>query len=220
MNNIRNITISVLALSAALISCAAQKETTKIDKKKNGVTVVHHISKAKGYARDRMVGIDSKGAVVSQAEVKVFDVGRLPDGHGGMREASRYYQIVHSPTWDLRLPKKGNDLASGSKTIFTPPNYPEPPNDQRVNDAVADAQEAKRKLDEKAGQLSQSIDQTNVLKGELQDQIDRTQQLANQLKAAFHTEPPKPKSETDPEKAAVNIGTDSLGDFGKQVGNP
>jgi hypothetical protein len=218
MNHIRNITISLLTLSA-FASCAAAPVITKIDKKKNGVTVVHHISKAKGYARDRMVGINSKGAVVSQAEVKVYDVGRLPDGHGGMREASRYYQIVHSATWDLRLPKKGSDLANGPKTIFTPPNYSEPPNDQRVSDAVADAQEAKRKLDEKTSQLSQSIDQTNVMKGELQDQIDRAQQLANQLKAAFHTEPPKAKPETDAEKAAANVGTDSLADFGKQVGN-
>src|SRR5580700_10862019 len=115
-NHIRNSTISLLMLSALFSSCAsAQKETVTSEKKKGGVTLIHHRSKTSYGARDRIEAINSKG-VVSLAEVKVYDVGRLPDGHGGMREAGRYYQIVKSPAFDLRLPQKGNNLASGPKT--------------------------------------------------------------------------------------------------------
>ena len=127
----RDSIISFLALCALLTSCAsAQKETITVEKKKGGVTVVHHRAKTSYGARDRIEAINAKG-VVTQAEVKVYDVGRMPDGHGGMREAGRYYRIVKSPTFDLRLPSKSSNLASGPKTVFTPPNYSPPPNDQR-----------------------------------------------------------------------------------------
>jgi hypothetical protein len=219
-NHIRNSTISLLALSVLFTGCAAQKETVTSEKKKGGVTVIHHRSKTSYGARDRIEAINAKG-VVSLAEVKVYDVGRLPDGHGGMREAGRYYQIVKSPAFDLRLPQKGNNLASGPKTIFTPPNYTAPPNDQRVDDAVADAREAKRRLDEQQAKLSEEIAQVNVKKGELQNQIDRTQQIADQLRASFNTErkPKKEGPQTEAEKAAEGVGADNLADWGRQVGN-
>jgi hypothetical protein len=221
-NHIRNSTISLLSLltlSALFSSCAsAQKETVTSEKKRGGVTVIHHRSKTSYGARDRIEAINSKG-VVSLAEVKVYDVGRLPDGHGGMREAGRYYQIVNSSSFNLALPQKSGNLASGPKTIFTPPNYTAPPNDQRVEDALADAREAKRKLDEQQAKLAEEIAQFNVKKGELQNQIERTQQIADQLKASFNTET-KPKKEgpkTEAEKAAESVSADNLADWGRQV---
>jgi hypothetical protein len=81
----RDSIISFLALCALFTSCAnAQKETITVEKKKGGVTVVHHRAKTSYGARDRIEAINAKG-VVTQAEVKVYDVGRMPDGHGGMR---------------------------------------------------------------------------------------------------------------------------------------
>lgn len=216
----RDSIISFLALCALFTSCAsAQKETISVEKKSGGVTVVHHRSRTSYGARDRIEAISPKG-VVTQAEVKVFDVGRLPDGHGGMREASRYYRIVKSSTFDLRLPPKSGNTASGPRTVFTPPNYSPPPNDQRVDDAVADAKEAKRILDEQQKKLAQQINEDNALRGQLETQIDANQRLADQLRAAFNTQKAaKPAPETDAQKAAEGAA-DSLADWGKQVGNP
>jgi hypothetical protein len=184
----RDSIISFLALCALFTSCAsAQKETITVEKKKGGVTVVHHRSKTSYGARDRIEAINARG-VLTQAEVKVYDVGRMPDGHGGMREAGRYYRIVKSPTFDLRLPPKSSNLASGPKTIFTPPNYSPPPNDQRVDDAVESARQAKAKLDEQQKVLAEQINKDNVLRGQLERQIDNNQRLADQLKAAFDTQ--------------------------------
>jgi hypothetical protein len=147
----------------------------------------------------------------------------MPDGHGGMREAGRYYRIVKSPTFDLRLPSKSSNLASGPKTVFTPPNYSPPPNDQRVDDAVESARQAKVKLDDQQRILASQIDKDNVLRGELETQISANQVLADQLRAAFNTQKqPKQQGnppETDAQKAAENAA-DSLTDWGKQVGNP
>src|SRR5258707_914722 len=47
-----------------------------------GDRVVHHRAKTSYGARNRIEAINAKG-VVTQAEVKVYDVGRMPDGHGG-----------------------------------------------------------------------------------------------------------------------------------------
>ena len=219
----RDSIISVLALCALFTSCAsAQKETITVEKKKGGVTVVHHRAKTSYGARDRIEAINAKG-VVTQAEVKVYDVGRMPDGHGGMREAGRYYRIVKSPTFDLRLPSKSSNLASGPKTVFTPPNYSPPPNDQRVDDAVESARQAKAKLDEQQKVLAAQIDKDNVLRGQLETQISANQLLADQLKAAFDTQKQAKQQgnppETDAQKAAESAA-DGLADWGKQVGNP
>lgn len=218
----RDSIISLLALSALFTSCAsAQKETTSVEKKRGGVTVIHHRSRTSYGARDRIEAINAKG-VLTEAEVKVFDVGRLPDGHGGMREASRFYRIVKSSTFDLRLPPKSGNTASGPKTVFTPPNYSPPPNDQRVDDAVADAKAAKKTLDEQQVKLAQQINKDNALRGQLEAQIDANQRLADQLKAAFDTQKQAKQGnaqQTDAQKAAEGAA-DSLEDWGKQVGNP
>ena len=69
--------------------------------------------------------------------------------------------------------------------------------------------------------LSEEIAQVNVKKGELQNQIERTQQIADQLKASFNTET-KPKKEgpkTEAENAAESVSADNLADWGRQVGN-
>ena len=88
-----------------------------------------------------------------------------------------------------------------------------------MEDALADAREAKRKLDEQQAKLAEEIAQFNVKKGELQNQIERTQQIADQLKASFNTET-KPKKEgpkTEAEKAAESVSADNLADWGRQV---
>ena len=32
----------------------------------------------------------------------MYDLGRMPDGNGGMNEAHRYYRVVQSATLELR----------------------------------------------------------------------------------------------------------------------
>jgi hypothetical protein len=212
--------INFLAFCALFTSCAsAQKESISVEKKKGGVTIVHHRARTSYGARDRIEAINAKG-VVTQAEVKVYDVGRLPDGHGGMREASRYYKIVKSSTFDLRLPAKGSNTASGPKTVFTPPNYSPPPNDQRVDDAVESAKASKAKLDDQQKVLAAQIERDNVLRGQLETQISANQLLADQLKAAFNTQKAKPDATPTEAQKAAEGATDSLATWGKQVGNP
>ncbi len=76
----RDSIISFLALGALFTSCAsAQKETITVEKQKGGVTVVHHRAKTSYGARDRIEAINAKG-VVTQAEVKVYDVGVVITG--------------------------------------------------------------------------------------------------------------------------------------------
>jgi hypothetical protein len=85
---------------------------------------------------------------VLPTEIHAYDLGRLPDGNGGMHEAHEYYRVVQTETFDLRLPAEGKMRVSrGPKTVFTPPTYSAPPESQRINDAIAEAKEAKDKLE-------------------------------------------------------------------------
>jgi hypothetical protein len=89
-----------------------------------------------------------------------------------------------------------------------------------VDDAVESARQAKAKLDEQQKVLAEQINKDNVLRGQLETQIDNNQRLADQLKAAFDTQKAaKPAPETDAQKAAEGAA-DTLADWGKQVGNP
>jgi hypothetical protein len=82
--------------------------------------------------------------------------------------------------------------------------------------------QAKAKLDEQQKVLAEQINRDNVLRGQLETQIDNNQRLADQLKAAFDTQKQAKQGnarQTDAQKAAEGAA-DSLEDWGKQVGNP
>jgi hypothetical protein len=67
--------------------------------------------------------------VVTQAEVHVYDIGRLPHGENGVDEAHRYYRIVQSERPNLMLPKATH--SSGPRAVYAPPNYVPPPKDRK-----------------------------------------------------------------------------------------
>jgi hypothetical protein len=90
---------------------------------------VHHRRRTSNGLVDKIEAISAKGEVI-QAEIHVYDVGRLPHGDNGMDEAHRYYRVVQSERPNLMLPKGAQP--TGPKTVSTPPNYTPAPNDQRI----------------------------------------------------------------------------------------
>ena len=197
--------ISAISLVLLLASCATHQEVT-VEKKK-GVTVVHHRSIRGSKAVDHIETITAKG-VLMQATIEVYDVGRLPNGHGGMTEAHRYYRMTQTPTFDLRLPRKSGTTGTGPRTVYTPPNYSPPPNDQRVNDAVAEAQKAKEKLQSAEKEVQARLAQDNALRAELQTQVNQNQALTDQLNAAFATSHVTPRPTPTPSAAAKEAASD------------
>jgi hypothetical protein len=203
----------VLSISlAALVGCATAPEAVSVEKRK-GVTVVHHRRHTTNGAVDRIEAISANGAY-SQAEIHVYDIGRLPHGDNGMDEAHRYYRVVQSERPNLMLPRKTHP--GGPRTVFTPPNYTPPPQNQRVTDAVAAANEAKEKLEAATKEVQSRLQQDNVLRGELQAQIDENQRLRDQLNAGMNTPKHQASGQSDAEKAAQS-GVESLAAWGKQV---
>ena len=195
-----------------LASCAdyPKHETVTIEKKK-GAIVVHHKHRTGNATVDRIEAVDAKGAY-SEAVLKVYDVGRMPDGNGGMSEAHQVYKVVQSGHWNMNLPKK---VTAGPRTVYTPPNYVPPPQDQRINDAVDEAKQAKKKLDDAANDIQKRLAEDNNLRGQLQQVTDENQLLNDKLRAAFNTPDHKPVEQTEAEKAA-----DPLAQWGKQQGQP
>lgn len=180
--------ISILLLSG----CATHEVVTT--EKHGKVTTIHHRKRTHEGSVDRIEAIDAKG-VVTQAEVHVYDVGRLPDGNGGVHEAHRFYKTVQDSYTNLQLPKK---VSGGPRSVFTPPTYSPPPANQRINDAVAEANQAKKRIEEASKKLEERIATDNNLRGELQEVKDQNQALQDQINAGFNT-PHKP---TEAEKAA------------------
>src|SRR5271163_2092744 len=159
----RNLSISFLGLALLFSGCAA-KEQTYWEKKK-GTIIVHHVRRTSNGTRDRTESLTAN--TVTPAEVHVYDLGRMPDGNGGMHEAHRYYRVVQSERFDVRLPAEGSvRLSKGPKSAFTPPNYSPPPKSQRINDALAEAKEAKDKLDEARGKIEQQLRGTTIQRAE------------------------------------------------------
>jgi hypothetical protein len=213
--------ISRLNLSISFALCLAGCASTPVSvttEHKGKVTIVHHRQRAGNGAVDRIEAIAANGTV-SQAEVHVYDLGRMPDGNGGMNEAHRYYRVVQSEHWNTNLPRANSTKASGPKTVFTPPNYSPTPKDQRIEDAVTEAKEAKAKLDEARKNIEKRLAEDNNLRGELQQVQDQNQQLTNQLAAAMNT-PKREKTqvETDAQKAAESAtAVSDLQKWGQQV---
>src|SRR5271166_2636882 len=212
----RNLSISVLAV-CLIAGCASQPQSVTVEKK-GSLTIVHHRSRSGNGAVDQIEAISAKG-VVTTAEIRVYDLGRMPDGNGGMNEAHRYYRLVQSAHWNTNLPRASSTKATGPKTVFTPPNYSPTPQSQRIDDAVAEAKEAKAKLDEARKNIEKRLAEDNNLRGQLQEVKDQNQQLTDQLAAAMNTpKREKPAPETDAQKAAESTtAVSDLQKWGQQV---
>ena len=193
--------IYLLIVIVALNGCATHEVTfwEKVkDQKGKQVVVVHHVRHTSKGVEDRSEKLTSN--TMLPADVHVYDVGRMPTLDGkGMNEAHRYYRVVESETFDLRLPQKANNASSGPKTVFTPPNYSPPSKDQKINDAIAEAKEAARKLDETREKIEQKLAQDNALQGQVQGLQDENADLRNQLNAGLSAKPspsPTPQSQS------------------------
>lgn len=204
--------ISLVVCVIAASSCAATHEKTYWEKK-GGKVIIHHVRHTPKGEADRTEMLTSKP--MTPDEIHVYDLGRIPDGNGGMHEAHRYFRVVQDEHYDLRLPAADKLKPTGPKTVFTPPTYQKPPESQRINDAVAEVNQAKDKLDEARGKAEQQLATDNSLRGELQNQIDENQRLHDQLSAAMST-PQKTAPQSDATKAGQTVG-DPLAEWGNKV---
>jgi hypothetical protein len=183
--------IVTLASSFALcLSACATKETVYWEKAKHNKIIVHHVHKTNKGMTDRTEELTAKAA--DPAWIHTYDLGRMPDGKGGMHEAHRYYVVTQSSHVDLMLPPASKLHPTGPRSVYTPPNYTPMPKDQRINDAVAEAHQAKDKLDDARGKIEQQIAEDNNLRGELQNQMDENARLQEQLNAAMSSKPNSP----------------------------
>ena len=211
--------VSSFAISLAVVSmagCASTPESVTTEHK-GKVTVVHHRRRTNNGLVDKIEAINPNG-IVTQAEVHVYDIGRLPHGQYGMDEAHRYYRVVQSQRLNLMLPQGTHP--TGPRTVYTPPNYVPPPKDQRITDAIAQAKEAKEKLEAAARQVEDRLKEDNNLRGELQAQIAENQRLQDQINAGFaipqRSPTPRPTPLSDAEKAA-QAAVDPLIQWGQKV---
>jgi hypothetical protein len=209
---VQNLAISVIVL--VLASCASAPESVTTEHK-GKVVVIHHRRRTGNGLVDKIEAVDPSG-VVTQAEVHVYDIGRLPHGENAVDEAHRYYRIVQSQRPNLMLPKASR--STGPRTVYMPPNYVPPPKDQRINDAVAEAKAAKEKLEAAAKQVQERLKEDNNLRGELQAQIDENQRLQDQINAGMNTPKHSEKAlpEGDAQKAAESA-VDPLVQWGASI---
>jgi hypothetical protein len=188
-----------LACLCYLAGCASTPESVTTEHK-GKVLLVHHRRHTSSGLVDRIEAINAKG-VVSQAEIHVYDVGRYVDSNGNMHEAHQMYRVAQSSHPVLMLPKGTHP--TGPRTVYTPPNYSPPPNDQRINDAVSEANKAKEKLEAAQKQVEQRLSEDNNLRGALQDQIDENERLKAQIEAGMSTKHSDQSPQSDAEKAAA-----------------
>jgi hypothetical protein len=206
--------LSGLLLLAVCCSSCAQHEQV-FWSKKGSTIVVHHVTHTPKGAHDRIENLTTK--VVSPAEIHEYNLGRMPNEHGGMDEAHKYYRVVQSEAWDLRLPSTGRArVTRGPKTVLTPPNYSPPPQDQRINDAVTDANDAKAKFDEERIKMQ---NQTAADQAQLEALQTQTADLATQLQSAMsgpqRTPVPATTPATDASKAGAQAA-DPLAQWGQR----
>src|SRR6266403_3560367 len=112
--------ISLVICAIVVSSCAATHEKTYWEKKGSKV-IIHHVRHTPKGTADRTELLTSKP--MTPDEIHVYALGRIPDGNGGMSEAHRYYRVVQSESFDLRLPPAGKLKPTGPKTVYTPPTY-------------------------------------------------------------------------------------------------
>src|SRR5258708_34688887 len=118
-----------------------------------------------------------------------------------MDEAHLYYRIEQSAHWDLRLPssRQAMKLVTGPKEVFYPSTYQPPPNDQRVRDAMAAAdqarlaaEQAQRNLESATDDIHKKLQEDNQLKDEIQELLKQNQQLREQLQGGHGHATPSP----------------------------
>ncbi len=193
--------ISIAALSL-LCGCASPGPSSVSIEHKGKTTVIHHRRRVSNGSVDHIEAVSASG-IVSQADIKVYDVGRLPDGRGGVIEAHREYRVVQDSRIKLNLPKR---VSSGPRTVYTPPNYEPMSADQRINDAVDEAKRAKDKLLQAEIDVQKRLQTDNNLKGELETEVSKNQELTDKLNAAMAT--PHKVDQTDAQKVAPASITD------------
>ena len=183
-----------------LTACSTTQQESVSFEKKKGVTIVHHRRRTSSGLVDRIDALRKNG-VVSSAEIHVYDVGRYIDSNGNIHEAHHIYRVAQSSHPILSLPKGTHP--SGPRTVYTPPNYTPPPNDQRISDAVSEANKAKEKLEAAQKQVKQRLNEDNNLRGALQHEIDENERLKAQIEAGMSTKHGDQAPQTDAEKAAA-----------------
>jgi hypothetical protein len=150
-------------------------------------------------------------------EVHAYAIGRLPNGEGGMDEAHLYYRIEQSAHCDLRLPssRQAMKLVTGPKEVFYPSTYQPPPNDQRVRDAMAAAdqarlaaEQAQRNFESATDDIHKKLQEDNQLKDEIQELLKQNQQLREQLQGGQgHATPsPSPTNSSAPQEQLKDWG--------------
>jgi hypothetical protein len=153
-------------------------------------------------------------------EVHAYAIGRLPNGEGGMDEAHLYYRIEQSAHWDLRLPnnRQAAKLVTGPKEVFYPSTYQPPPNDQRVRDAMAAAdqarlaaEQAQRNFESATDDIHKKLQEDNQLKDELQELLKQNQQLREQLQGSQGQGHPSPSPSNS------NVPQQPLKDWGNHL---
>lgn len=215
--------VSIVSLAAlCFCGCATHTAEHVYWEHKGSKVLVHHVRKTPKGTSDRTELLSSKP--MDAAEIHVYDLGRMVDGNGGMSEAHRYYRVEQSESFDLRLPPASKLKPTGPKTVFTPPNYSPMPKDQRINDAVTEAHQAKDKLDEVRGKAEQQLATDNNLRGELANQMDENARLKEQLNDAMSTPQRSPAPTSAPQSDASKagqaaVGSDPLVQWGKKVNN-
>jgi hypothetical protein len=153
-------------------------------------------------------------------EVHAYAIGRLPNGEGGMDEAHLYYRIEESAHWDLRLPnnRQAAKLVTGPKEVFYPPTYQPPPNDQRVRDAMAAAdqarlaaEQAQRNFESATDDIHKKLQEDNQLKDEIQELLKQNQQLREHLQGSQGQGHPSPSPSNS------NVPQQPLKDWGNHL---
>jgi hypothetical protein len=98
--------------------------------------------------------------------------------------------------------------------VYTPANYTPPPKDQRIKDAVDEANRAKEKLQAAEKQVQERLNQDNNLRGELQAQVDENERLKAQIEAGMSSKHGDQPKQSDAQKAA-QADLDQLIQWGK-----
>ena len=118
-----------------------------------------------------------------------------------MDEAHLYYRIEGSAHWDLRLPnnRQAAKLVTGPREVFYPPTYQPPPNDQRVRDAMAAAdqarlaaEQAQRNFESATDDIHKKLQEDNQLKDEIQELLKQNQQLREERQGGQGHATPSP----------------------------
>ena len=216
----------LISVAVWLVGCAHQQPVTYWEKnKKTNKIVVHHVTRSYGRVRDRTEELTAK--LVTPSEIHVYDLGRMPDRNGGMSEAHRYYRVVQSEHFDLRLPETGKSWKygpppSGPKKLFYSPTYTRPPQSERVTDAVNRAQEkerqaeeAKRQLEDATNKVKERLTEDNNLRGELEHQMEINQELRDQIDKGFSAPSHAPATTAAP--APTQPATDPLAAWGEKL---